>query len=75
MSNIQFFLLQYALPALSRSNAQFAELDCFGTMACFLLWKAAPFGSRPQPMKFKMTNAVMAAVAHFHQQQRDAVSP
>ena len=31
-------------------------VNCFGIMACFLEWKAAPFGSRPQPMRFKMTN-------------------
>jgi len=41
-----------------------AELDfkaAFGTMACFLEWKPAPFGCRPRPMEFKMTNAVIAA--------------
>ena len=41
------------------SNAQFAELDfqaCFGRMACYLLWKTTPFGSRPRPIVFKMTN-------------------
>ena len=32
---------------------------CFGMMACFLLWKTSPFGSRPRPMKFKMTNFVI----------------
>jgi hypothetical protein len=50
--------------ALPRRNARFAELDfqaCFGTVACFLERKAAPFGSRPRPMKFKMTNAAFAA--------------
>ena len=31
----------------------------FGMMACFLLWTTSPFGSRPRPMKFKMTNFVI----------------
>ena len=31
-------------------------VNCFGIMACFSEWKAAPFGSMPQPMGFKMTN-------------------
>jgi len=45
----------------------------FGTMACFLERKAAPFGSRPRPMKFKMTNAVIAAdIWHLH---REALAP
>jgi len=37
----------------------------FGTMACFLERKAAPFGSRPRQMEFKMTNAVIAADRHL----------
>ena len=36
-------------------------------MACFLEWKAAPFGSRPWPMRFKMTNMVIAADQHCPQ--------
>ena len=58
-----------SLAAESPSSAQCAmcaEIDfqaCFGRMAdngLLLKTEAAPFGSRPQPMKFKMTNAVIA---------------
>src|SRR6266542_2177512 len=53
-----------AAESSSSPQARFAELDfqaCFGKMACFFERKVAPFVSRPQPMKFKMTNAVIAA--------------
>jgi len=58
------FLLQKFFLAAMRDLPNLIQLDfqaSFGTMACFLERKTAPFGSRPRPMKFKMTNAVIAA--------------
>ena len=37
---------------------------CFGRMASSLKWKAAPFGSRPQPIAFKMTNNYLSKQRH-----------
>ena len=53
-----------SLPFFFHCCSPIAELDfkaTFGIMACFLEWKAAPFGCKT--MKFKMTNAVIAADA------------
>jgi hypothetical protein len=61
MSNSQFSCCRKLFLAAMRDLPNLIQLDfqaSFGTMACFLERKAA---SRPQPMKFKMTNAVIAA--------------
>ena len=64
MTNRQFSCCKSSSSAAMRDLLNLIQLDfqaSFGTMACFLERKAAPFGSRPRPMKFKMTNAVIAA--------------
>lgn len=66
MTNRQFSCCRKLFLFALRDLPNLIQLDSLATfriMACILEWKAAPFGCRPQPMKFKMTNAVIAADA------------
>ena len=70
MSNTQFSCCHLLFQPFLGQIRNLPNLDyfdfkaCFGRMASSLKWKAAPFGSRPQPIAFKMTNNYLSKQRH-----------
>ena len=67
MSNSQIFCCHLLFQLFLGQMPNLINFDfqaCFGRMACSWKWKAAPFGSRPQPIVFKMTNNSLSKERH-----------